>query len=145
MWLGAPVASHILPTGPVASAYLVKILLVGSRYPWPPRRGDQLRTVQMIDFLAGEHELTVLTPEPPAGAPPPTRAECRLVTYRTGGRSVAARGVVQAATRGLPLQSGLFFQPDLQRHLRELAPTCDLGILQLVRLAVHADDFGATP
>ena len=30
-------------------------------------------------------------------------------------------------------------------RLRELAPKHDLGILQLVRLAVHVDDFGDTP
>jgi glycosyltransferase involved in cell wall biosynthesis len=43
------------------------------------------------------------------------------------------------------LQSGLFYQPDLGRRLRELAPRSDLGILQLVRLAVHLEDFGDTP
>ncbi len=47
--------------------------------------------------------------------------------------------------RNLPLQSGLFYQPDLGRKLRDLAPQADLGILQLVRLAVHLDDFGDTP
>jgi hypothetical protein len=33
----------------------LKILLVTSRYPWPPRRGDQIRAVQALDFLAGGH------------------------------------------------------------------------------------------
>jgi glycosyltransferase involved in cell wall biosynthesis len=47
--------------------------------------------------------------------------------------------------KNLPLQSGLFYQPDLGRKLRELAPRHDLGILQLVRLAVHLEDFGSTP
>lgn len=45
----------------------------------------------------------------------------------------------------LPLQTGLFYQPDLGRKLRELAPQHDLGILQLVRLAIHVEDFGDTP
>ena len=39
----------------------MKILLVTSRYPWPPRRGDQMRALQMLDFLSVEHELTLLT------------------------------------------------------------------------------------
>ena len=47
--------------------------------------------------------------------------------------------------RNHPLQSILFYQPDLGRRLRELAPRADLGILQLVRLAIHLDDFGDTP
>ncbi|MES1211435.1 MAG: glycosyltransferase, partial [Acidobacteriota bacterium] len=47
--------------------------------------------------------------------------------------------------RNHPLQSVLFYQPDLGRRLRELTPQADLGILQLVRLAIHLDDFGETP
>lgn len=42
----------------------MKILLVTSRYPWPPRRGDQMRAVQVLDFLADEHEVTLLAPAP---------------------------------------------------------------------------------
>jgi len=51
----------------------------------------------------------------------------------------------RAIRQRLPLQTGLFYQPSLARKLRELAPRHDLGILQLVRLASHADDFGGTP
>jgi glycosyltransferase involved in cell wall biosynthesis len=47
--------------------------------------------------------------------------------------------------RNHPLQSGLFYQPDLGRRLRELAPKADLAILQLVRLGIHLEDFGSTP
>jgi glycosyltransferase involved in cell wall biosynthesis len=53
--------------------------------------------------------------------------------------------MARVLARNLPLQSGLFYEPDLSRRLRELAPEADLGILQLVRLAVHVEDFGATP
>jgi glycosyltransferase involved in cell wall biosynthesis len=54
-------------------------------------------------------------------------------------------GFGRALWKRLPLQSGLFYQPDLGRKLRALAPRADLGILQLVRLAIHLGDFGDTP
>jgi hypothetical protein len=179
----------------------LKVLLVTSRYPWPPRRGDQLRAAQMIELLAGEHEITLLAPEqgrrpawgsgreemgkeaqrqqggkPQSSAPylgtaglgTPDSGEpnfgtpdfgetylapdfaapdprVRVERYRGAGWPGAVLGVVRAAARGLPVQSGLFHQPDLGRRLRRLAPAADLVVLQLARLASHAGDVGATP
>jgi len=125
----------------------VKILLVTSRYPWPPRRGDQIRAVQALDILAAKHEVTLLTPEThpsDTAPPPPSDAPYRVELYRLV-RTALTSGLARVLARGLPLQSALFYQPDLGRRLRELAPQADLGILQLVRLAVHLDDFGTTP
>ncbi|HEY9422015.1 MAG TPA: glycosyltransferase family 4 protein [Thermoanaerobaculia bacterium] len=124
----------------------MKILLVTSRYPWSPRRGDQMRALQMLDFLSGEHEVTLLTPAPGKEQPaPPAGAPYRVELYQGGGGRAFLSGMSRAVLRRLPLQTGLFYQPDLGRRLRELAPKHDLGILQLVRLAVHVDDFGDTP
>jgi glycosyltransferase involved in cell wall biosynthesis len=127
----------------------LKILLATSRYPWPPRRGDQMRAVQMLDALSGKgtdtHELTLLAPAPAADQPsPPSDAPYRVELYRPR-RAAVFSGLARAALRRLPLQSALFYQPDLGRRLRELAPRHDLGVLQLVRLALHVEDFGGTP
>lgn len=111
----------------------------------------------MLELLAPEHRVTLLTPapapvagaartgEPPVdGAPPPGLPPgIVVVTYRPG-LAGAARGLASAAVSGLPLQSGLFFSPDLRRHLRRLAPRADLAVLQLVRLGAHRDDLGRT-
>ncbi|HBL29843.1 MAG TPA: hypothetical protein DD490_23650, partial [Acidobacteria bacterium] len=123
----------------------MRILLATSRYPWPPRRGDQIRAVQALDVLAGEHEVTLLAPEPAAGQPaPPAGAPFRVELYRPH-RAAVLPGLARAVGHGHPLQNALFYQPDLGRRLRELAPRADLGLLQLVRLAIHREDFGATP
>ena len=124
----------------------MKILLATSRYPWPPRRGDQIRAVQALDFLAGEHEVTLLTPEPGRDqSAPPADAPYRVELYRPSRTAALLPGMARVLLRNHPLQSVLFYQPDLGRRLRELAPQADLGILQLVRLAIHLDDFGDTP
>jgi|GEM_PF-2880652 len=123
----------------------MKILLVTSRYPWPPRRGDQMRAVQMLDFLSDEHEVTLLAPAPGKDQPPPPEGvPYRVELYRPGSAAIFS-GLARAVVKRLPLQTGLFYQPDLGRCLRELAPQHDLGILQLVRLAIHVNDFGDTP
>jgi glycosyltransferase involved in cell wall biosynthesis len=123
----------------------MKLLLVTSRYPWPPRRGDQMRALQMLDILAAEHAVTLLTPAPVPGQPaPPADAPYRVELYRSEGLA-RLRGMARAVVERLPLQTGLFYQPDLGRKLRALAPEHDLAILQLVRLAIHVDDLGGTP
>ncbi|HYG64659.1 MAG TPA: glycosyltransferase family 4 protein [Thermoanaerobaculia bacterium] len=124
----------------------MKILLVTSRYPWPARRGDQMRALQMLDFLSGEHEVTLLAPAPGPDLPKPPAAVAYRIEHYQPERGVAfVQGMSRAVLERLPLQTGLFYQPDLGRKLRELAPKADLGILQLVRLASHLEDFGKTP
>jgi glycosyltransferase involved in cell wall biosynthesis len=104
-----------------------------------------MRAVQFLDFLCDTHELTLLAPEPAPGQPsPPADAPYRVELYRPR-RAALLAGLSRAAARRLPWQSALFYQPDLGRRLRELAPRHDLGVLQLVRLAAHVEDFGATP
>lgn len=124
----------------------MKILLATSRYPWPPRRGDQIRAVQALDFLSDEHEVTLLTPAPGKDLPPPPQgAPYRIELYEPSRTSALVPGMARVLIRNHPLQSGLFYQPDLGRRLRELAPRADLAILQLVRLGIHLKDFGSTP
>lgn len=124
----------------------MKILLVTSRYPWVPRRGDQMRALQMLDFLSGEHEVTLLTPDPGRDQPPPPEGvPYRIEHYQPRGGAARFSGMARSVVKNQPLQSGLFHQADLGRRIRELAPQHDLGILQLVRLALHVKDFGDTP
>ena len=124
------------------------ILLVVPRYPWPPRRGDQLRTVQTLESLADVHPVTLLAPAPGAGdeRPPRDLAErFELVTYRPPGAARQARGVLRALATGRPLQCGLYDSPDLRRRLRDRAAHVDLVVLQLVRLAGYSDALEGLP
>ncbi len=127
----------------------MKVLIVAPRYPWPPRRGDQLRAVQALEALAGEHEVTLLAPEPPAGAPPPPRAtaggEPFAVDLYPAPRRSAVPGFGRVVADGWPLSSLLFWQPELARRLARWAPAADLVLLQLVRLAPHLGDLGGAP
>jgi|CXWL01.1.fsa_nt_gi glycosyltransferase involved in cell wall biosynthesis len=133
----------------------MRILLVASRSPWPPRRGDQLRALQASRLLAAAHEVTLLVPagagpasdgstsDPPAGAAalPPTVTVARYATLA----AALPLGMLTVLRRGLPLQNALFHHPALGRRLAELAPAHDLVILQLSRLAAYLPAIGQRP
>lgn len=124
----------------------MKLLLVVPRYPWPPRRGDQVRTLQFLDWLSSEHEVTLLAPGPGAGQPPvPEGVPFRVETYRADGPVLRLAQLLRASASNLPLQAGLFQHRDLSAKLRRLAPRTDLVILQLVRLAGHLQELGEAP
>ena len=119
----------------------LKILLATSRWPFPPRRGDQVRALQTLELLGGAHEVTLVAPVSGAIVPLP----CRVEGYEPAGWLRGFAGVVRAGMAGRPLQSGLFHSPDLARKLRALAPAHDLAILQLERLVGHFGDLGGVP
>jgi glycosyltransferase involved in cell wall biosynthesis len=68
-----------------------------------------------------------------------------VVTYVPPGAPRRALGVLRAARRGRPLQSGLYGGADLRRRLDEHAPRVDLAVLQLARLVELRDALGTTP
>lgn len=126
---------------------LVRILLVTPRYPWPPRTGDRLRAVQLVELLGTSHEVTLLTPSPPAGAEaPPADPRFRHRLYDpSSARERVAGGLRAMFDSSTPLQSALFGSPDLSRVLRDLGPRHDVLILQLARLAAHLGDAPEVP
>lgn len=128
-----------------------KILIVASRHPWPPRRGDQARALQMAELLAAQHEVTLLVPGGRGGGGepgPPRRGDAlpfRVATYRRASRGSAALGLARSIVDRAPLQSGLFRNPALGTALGRLAPDHDLVILQLVRLAPFLSRIAGRP
>lgn len=124
-----------------------RILIAVSRHPWPPRRGDQARALQVAELLAADHEVTLVVPEPrdPDTGAVPAGLPFRIETYPRRPRLGAGAGLARALRGRLPLQSGLFWNPALGRLLRRLAPASDLAILQLVRLAPHLPDLAGMP
>jgi glycosyltransferase involved in cell wall biosynthesis len=113
-----------------------RILIAASRHPWPARRGDQIRALQIAEMLAAEHRVTLLVPE---GEGPPEPVPFEIATYPPTTPRTAALGLVRALVGRAPLQSGLFRSPALGDALARLAPEHDLVILQLVRLAPYLD------
>ena len=118
----------------------MKILLVTCRYPWPARRGDQMRAVQFLEALSVRHELHLLTP-PPDGATQVGAAPGAESMTETSGVEVEiydpgrpALQAVRGALAGQPVQAGLFQSPDLERRVARHSRSVDVVVLQLARL-----------
>ena len=123
----------------------MKILLVSTAWPWPTRKGYQVRLLQLAHGLARRHEVTLLVPvAPKAPMAPMAPPAFAIETFRLS-RWSAARGVGAAFFGGRSLESGLVTSADLERRLGELAPQFDRVVLQLVRLAGVTDRLGETP
>jgi polysaccharide biosynthesis protein PslH len=115
----------------------MRVLLICSRFPWPPWRGNQVRTAQWAEALR-EHDLRLVCPGAPAGT---ISAHEVPVTPIRHSRSATGLGLLRAALDGRPLQEGLYDSPDARRTVgsavREHEP--DVVVVQMVRCAWALD------
>lgn len=116
----------------------MKILLVSSRFPLPPWRGNQLRTVQWIDALA-EHESLVVCP--PSDDSPRAVFDQAEVRFLPGTGAGSLLGAASAILRGRPAQEGLYDSAAARRvvgeAVRDWRP--DVAVIQMVRCAWALD------
>ncbi|MET0551452.1 MAG: glycosyltransferase [Vicinamibacteria bacterium] len=125
----------------------MRILFVVGRAPYPPLRGDQVRSWHQIRMLARTHAVSVLVLEREDPAAAGALAELGVRALWSPS-SAAARGlgVVRHAASALPLQAALF---DLDAHRRALAGAltagADVAHVQLVRLAPLLPALGRVP
>lgn len=116
----------------------MKILLVSSRYPLPPWRGNQVRTLQWLDAL-DDHERVLVCPAADRDLPPmPTGV--RLVSLPSGAFGGAV-GLIEALFRGRPAQEGIYGTAGARKVLAELLSDWqpDLAVIQMVRCGWAAD------
>jgi len=115
----------------------MRVMLVTSRYPLPPWRGNQVRTVEWLEALTG-HDVSLLCPEPDGGAEGALAAQVDHYPLRTVSRAV---GVFRAGTAGRPLQEGLYDCGTARRAVSSavLERRPDVVIVQMVRCAWAAE------
>jgi len=115
----------------------MRVMLVTSRYPLPPWRGNQVRTVEWLEALT-VHSVLLLAPETRGAAAGALAAE--VIRYPLPAISRAV-GVLRAAATGLPMQEGLYGGGPARRAVisavREWRP--DVVIVQMVRCAWAAE------
>ena len=121
----------------------MKILVVTGRYPWPPRRGDQLRAAQGLKALCPVHEVRLLAPARGLDESPP--ADLVYEGYRAASIVARLARLLRAAANGTPLENALLGSADLARRLRRAAPEADCVLLQLARLEPWVKHLGERP
>jgi polysaccharide biosynthesis protein PslH len=99
----------------------LKILLLTHRVPYPPDKGDRIRSYHLLRHLARRHKvsLAALSEEPVGEAAVGALSDlCERVAVVPQGRSRWVRGALALLT-GRPLTEGLFRDPRLRKILSE--------------------------
>jgi hypothetical protein len=118
----------------------MKVLLVASRFPFPPWRGNQVRTVQWLDALSDDECLVLC---PPGDS---ERSQGRLeagISLLPHGRLTSVTGLVKAIVLGRPAQEGLYLSREgtrtVARSVTDWQP--DVAIVQMVRCGWAVDEI----
>ncbi len=115
----------------------MRVLLVTSRHPVPPWRGNQVRTMEWLSALS-DHDLHLVCPSAGGGiaeTPPAGVTNYRLTPV---GRAI---GLLRAAVSGRPLQEGLYDSAAARRTVAGavLSWPPDVVVIQMVRCAWAAE------
>jgi len=115
----------------------MRVLLVTSRFPLPPWRGNQVRTIEWLQALRG-HDLALVCPGSPGGSSGGLPADVN--SYSPGVASRGA-GVLRAAVSGLPIQEGLYGSGIARRKFSDALESWqpDVVVVQMVRCAWAAE------
>jgi sugar transferase (PEP-CTERM/EpsH1 system associated) len=121
----------------------VRVLFLATRFPYPPRRGDQVRAFHHLRHLAPHHDLTLCV----VGAPPDPTArgvvESMGIRVRSIGNPVPFRAarLVRAAWDRRPFQVLPVVASRLRGEVARLAADHDVVHAQLVRTGPLVEDL----
>jgi len=118
----------------------MKLLFVASRFPYPPFNGDQVRAYHHLRVLSRRHEIVLLAPEPtedPRASLEAIAPFCAHVELVRTSRMTAIGRLARAPFQRLPLQTLVFYDPEIGRRASELARwwNVDLVHVQMIRMA----------
>ncbi|MEJ0084612.1 MAG: TIGR03087 family PEP-CTERM/XrtA system glycosyltransferase [Pseudomonadota bacterium] len=107
----------------------MRILLLTHRLPYPPNKGDKIRTFNVLEHLAKRHEIFLACPvDDPADLAyvPELEKRCaRVLTARIDGRS-KAWSALNAVLTGSAITVRHFHSAELQRRVDEFLDTQDI-------------------
>jgi polysaccharide biosynthesis protein PslH len=93
----------------------MKVLLVTSRFPWPPYSGDRLRALIWLEALRDSADITLVAP---GGEVPEGFAGLRLVELQVGP-TAAFRAAFKLASNRLPIHTLMAGRYDWRRAVME--------------------------
>jgi len=115
----------------------MRVLLVTSRFPLPPWRGNQVRTIEWLEALGG-HDVALVCPESQESSSGGLPADVSHYPLSAMSRGV---GLLRAVGSGLPMQEGLYDGRTARRAvvvaLERWRP--DVVVVQMVRCAWAAE------
>lgn len=113
----------------------MKLLIVCARFPEYGHKGDQVRTRQLLELLAPDHELHVLTGGCPSSAAAlnEVRRLAHVTLVRTT-RTARVLGALELLARGRPAQVGWMAPRRLRRRIATDAAASDAVLAATARM-----------
>ena len=112
----------------------MRILFLSPRYPYPPRRGDQVRAFHLATGLADHAEVTLLS-FGDGPVPPGSKLEVRNIEPTLRGRIA---GNLRNPSPSLPLQARLFVHSAMLKAVQEeLSKKPDVVHVTLARMGTY--------
>lgn len=128
----------------------MRILFLTPRFPYPPMKGDSLRTYHQIKALSGQHEITLLSMSEGEVNPDDYRhiADlCRHVEVVPLSRGRAMLNVGLGLPSRLPLQVSYYRSPEYRRQLDTLLVHGGFDVMHatLIRMLPYVWRLGNPP
>ena len=129
---------------------MARILALTSRVPWPPREGHQLRSYHVLDALASQHKihlLSCLRRDDEPDAPSPLRA--KLAGFETfpipseTSRAALAGALLRGVLTATPFVATKYGLPALCHRVAELAGQHDLIHVDMLPLIANVPETTA--
>ena len=128
----------------------MRILVVASRFPYPPIQGDRVRGYHHLRLLSRQHRIVLVTPEPEGDRENNLKAihpfcERIEIVSTSSWRRLWRLG--RTPFTSLPLQTLYFFDPRFRQRVHPLLQeqSFDLIHVQLVRMAPVVEGVGVGP
>lgn len=131
---------------------MARILALTSRVPWPPREGHQLRSYHVLEALASQHEVHLLSclrgdDDPDADAP----LRAKLAGFEAfpipaeRSRAALVRALLQGTLTRTPFVAAKYGIPALRQRVAELADRFDLIHVDMLPLLANVPSACAAP
>jgi sugar transferase (PEP-CTERM/EpsH1 system associated) len=101
----------------------MRVLLLTHRLPFPPNKGDKIRSFNLLSYLARRHEVYVVSLIDDTGDlvhVPQVKARARCLVYRVIGRKLRTICSLRALLQGRPVSVTYFYSAPLQRRIDSL-------------------------
>ncbi len=128
----------------------MKILFLSLRFPYPPHRGDRIRTYHFVKQLAQRHSITLASfveSDQELSYVKDLEPFCDRVEWVRFHHGKARLNSLLHCFSSLPLQVHYWFVPEMQRAINQLLErdSYDLIHAQLFRMGQYVSDFQGVP
>lgn len=124
---------------------MARILALTSRVPWPPREGHQLRSYHVLDALASQHEVYLLSclrrddaPDVPCGLREKLAGFEAFPIQAERSRVAMAGALAHGLATRTPFVAAKYTLAAMQRRVTELSGTHDLLHVDMLPLMAQA-------